>query len=191
MIENTSSRDPAFHLLGAMTEGTSGYIEGMEAAGQQQLVESTMLPVEINCGSEGDVVALGIELGDVDKADPLFRSATLPEDWKKTRTDHAMWSNVVDEYGRTRLRVFYKAAYYDRKAAMSVNTVYGYAGDLIDGAPLVLDEEWATARAVIEAVGQHRDNYVKYDEGRDDDYWAEQIEACDRIIERVALAVKS
>jgi hypothetical protein len=188
MIENTSDRDPLTHFVG-MLGGSDRYIEGMEAAGQREVVNSAKLPTEIDYGTESDVEALGITLGPVDSADALFRDATLPDGWSKQSTDHSMWSNVVDQHGRTRLKIFYKAAYYDRRAGMSVQTVYGYAGDLIAGAPLHLDE-WATARGVIEALRQHRDQYEGYAARRDEDgYWASQVEACDRAIDRVSEAV--
>lgn len=190
-IENTSERDPLLHLLGMMDGDTTNYITSMESQGQRQLVNSTSLPTEILHCAEADITALGITLGPVNTGDPLFREATLPEGWSKKTTDHAMWSKVVDEHGRPRLSIFYKAAFYDRKAHMSVETVYSYAGALIDGAPLFLDE-WATGTAVIEAIGRHRDRYVEYAEGRDEDgYWAGQIDACDRAVQRVSAAIEA
>lgn len=185
-IENTADRDPAHHILGMIGDDTTRYITSMESAGQSQLVNSTSLPTEILHCTEADVLALGITLGPVDPNDKLFLEATLPEGWTKKASDHAMWSKVVDEHGRPRLSIFYKAAYYDRSAHMSVETVYSYAGALIDGAPLYLDD-WATATAVIEALGQHRDQYVEYAGRRDEDgYWAGRIDACDNAIQRVA-----
>ena len=58
--------------------------------------------------------AMGVEFGDA--VDPLFRTAVLPHGWKLKPTDHAMWSKLVDERGRTRASMFYKAAFYDRDA---------------------------------------------------------------------------
>jgi len=59
-IENTAERDPLLHLMGALGDSDS-YITGMEAAGQSQLVNSTMLPTKMNSGSDDDLRALGFD----------------------------------------------------------------------------------------------------------------------------------
>ena len=125
-IENTSERDPVVHLAG-MIGGTDGYIAEMEAAGQRQLVGSTKLPTDLGFRSgREDYEALGFVLGDPDPADPMFMEATLPPGWRREGSDHAMWSYLVDERGIKRVSVFYKAAFYDRSASMSITNV-GYA----------------------------------------------------------------
>lgn len=144
MIENTSKRDPLLHYIGAESDGITGYITGMEAAGQRQVVTSTKLPTE---GSEG-LVALGFTLGEVDPRDPLFREVTLPPGWSKQATDHSMHSDVVDQHGRARVGVFYKAAFYDRRADCHVIGLHAYLWSVADGEPLVLDDVWATRDAV-------------------------------------------
>lgn len=115
-IENTGKRDPLLHLLGAMSDGTSDYITGMEADGQRQLVNSDRLPVR--SGGDDAYLKLGFTFGDPDASDPLFRPATLPPGWKREGSDHSMWSYIVDEQGRKRVGIFYKAAFYDRDAFM-------------------------------------------------------------------------
>lgn len=50
------------------------------------------------------------------QGDPLFCHAELPAGWHKEATDHSMWSNLVDDKGRIRAKIFYKAAFYDRDA---------------------------------------------------------------------------
>lgn len=60
--------------------------------------------------------AMGVEFGD--PVDGLFRTARLPEGWELESTDHPMWSTLRDERGRARARMFYKAAFYDRKACI-------------------------------------------------------------------------
>lgn len=89
-------------------------IERQEAQGQAALVESPQLPVN---GSEDPCFEkMGIIWGDPTPGDEIFRQAQLPEGWKKQPTDHAMWSHLVDDKGRVRARIFYKAAFYDRSA---------------------------------------------------------------------------
>lgn len=120
MIENTSQRAPELHLLGAMSVGTDDYITGMEAQGQRELVESTDLPTESNYTDDSEYEALGFVFGPPHAHDPLFRPATLPAGWRKVGTDHAMHTDIVDEKGRKRASVFYKAAFYDRRASLSL-----------------------------------------------------------------------
>ncbi len=61
---------------------------------------------------------MGITLGA--EVDDLFVKAQLPDGWTKRATDHAMWSDLLDEQGRRRAAIFYKAAFYDRSAHMSL-----------------------------------------------------------------------
>lgn len=152
MIENTSNRDPLLHLLGAMSDGSGGYVEGMEAAGQRQLLESCDLPTDTS-GTDEEFLKLGFTFGEPHQHDPLFRPATLPEGWKREGTDHAMHSKILDEFGRERVGVFYKAAFYDRRADMHLNTVFGYVSNaLYYGTEPILDDEWATVEAATEAI---------------------------------------
>ena len=109
---------PEVALVEAMVRGPSGSIEHQEAQGQRELVASTVLPVE---GSENaELAALGIVFGPVVPGDPIFREATLPPGWRKVPSEHPMWSHIVDEHGEERVAVFYKAAFYDRRAQIHV-----------------------------------------------------------------------
>lgn len=117
----------AENLLVAMTHGG---IEAQEARGQDRFVHSDLLPKEINGWVEGlgdrDTHALcerlGIKvLGD---ADDLFYAVELPQGWTKEATGHSMWSSIFDERGRKRMSVFYKAAFYDRRAFVNVECRY-------------------------------------------------------------------
>jgi hypothetical protein len=169
MIENTSTRDPHLHLLGAVSEGTTGYITGMEAAGQRQVVASTLLPIEIRGASDADFEKLGFTFGA--KRDDLFREATLPAGWSKQGSDHNMWSYVVDQHGRRRVAVFYKAAFYDRKADMHLETPLGYLRNaLYEGTDPVLDDEWLTAAVADEVLAEERD--AELGQAADADEWA-------------------
>ncbi|WP_155054544.1 hypothetical protein [Streptomyces blattellae] len=159
MIENTSEnmKDPANALLmlaASMGPGGSDQaIAEQERAGQTQLVNSDRLPAQIedHTGSDGQTAfeALGFTFGKPDARDPLFRPATLPEGWKREASDHDMWSYLVDQLGRRRVAIFYKAAFYDRRAFMSLNTLFGYVTECVrQGKDIVTDDEWATRTAV-------------------------------------------
>jgi hypothetical protein len=116
-IENTSTRPGELHLLGALSEGTDSYIGGMEKAGEAQLVASAVIPTERSV-PDAELTDLGFVLGALVEGDPLFQNCTVPDGWTKRPTDHDMWSEILDNEERVRFRIFYKAAFYDRRAAM-------------------------------------------------------------------------
>jgi hypothetical protein len=141
-IENTSRRNPIVHLAAGFpgSDTFTNYIEGQEAAGQSQLVNSEMLPRD---GSDG-YATVGVAVVD-DSGDDLFVKVTLPAGWSKRPTDHSMWSEVVDELGRKRIGVFYKAAFYDRHAEASIVSVESYVRDCVyNDHQIVTDDKWAT-----------------------------------------------
>jgi hypothetical protein len=172
--ENTADRDPIVHLVGAMSEGSEGYILGMEAAGQRQVVASDVMPLDNR--DRDAMVALGFTFGE--PVDDLFQSATLPEGWSRQGSDHAMWSHIVDERGIERVGIFYKAAFYDRSAHASLTNV-GYSlgrtfiyGDGPDETPwgVLTEDERAQFIAALTQYGedaaQHPDIYNR--DGRGD-----------------------
>ena len=118
-IENTTRQMPA---LAHMLPNVDGYIEGQERAGQSQLVNSDRLPTDTD-GTDAEFESLGFTFGRPDAGDSLFRSATLPPGWKRQGSEHAMWSYIVDEQDRKRVAIFYKAAFYDRRAFMRLERV--------------------------------------------------------------------
>jgi hypothetical protein len=146
---NTSKIHPFEHLLGALAEGTDGYITGMEKQGQQEVVNSDVLPNpdQSDFGNpigRAPFEAMGIVWGDPVEGDPLFVHVTLPQGWKKVGSDHDMWSYVQDVRGEDRIGVFYKAAFYDRRAAVTViemcdckhsRNAHPWAGVLVEGSP--------------------------------------------------------
>lgn len=166
-IDNTTERmqDPgerlAFLLDASASGGQGAPIERMERDGQQQLVNSDRLPSEFNSGSQAEFEALGFTFGDPDPSDPMFRPATLPQGWSRKGSDHAMWSHIVDGHGRERVSIFYKAAFYDRRAFMNLVALSWYVTCSVeyDGGPLIFDEKWATREAVRAAMEKTRDGY--------------------------------
>ncbi len=154
-IENTQSPGSihATALLALATGDTSAVIEGQERAGQAQLVHSDQLPTDMSADDQAAFEALGFRFGETDGGDRLFRPATLPDGWKKEGADHAMWSYIVDDLGRRRVAIFYKAAFYDRRAFMRLNTVAAYVADCMRAdADVVTDATWATPAAVAAAA---------------------------------------
>ncbi|HET6636794.1 MAG TPA: hypothetical protein VFH77_17385 [Streptomyces sp.] len=159
MIRNTEddAKDPVHALLfiAAATGpgGTSRAIEEQEKAGQAQVVNSDQLPTNLYGQSEADFEALGFTFGDLDPSDPLFRPATLPDGWKREASDVDMWSYIVDERGRRRVSVFYKAAFYDRRAHAGLLAVADYVHECARTSKAVItDDVWATPAAIVEAA---------------------------------------
>lgn len=121
---------------------TPGGIEAQERAGPVAFVSNTTLPKDMNFANVRETLKqMGITLGA--EVDDLFVKAQLPDGWTKRATDHAMWSDLVDEKGRKRAAIFYKAAFYDRNAHMGLCLRYrcdcyepcddGYATVVKDG----------------------------------------------------------
>jgi len=97
-----------------LVASSPGGIERQEAAGQKALVESLTLPKDARPRAAFE--AMGIAF--LGEADDLFAYVELPEGWEKRATGHAMHSDLLDELGRLRASIFYKAAFYDRSAHM-------------------------------------------------------------------------
>lgn len=183
-MNDPSTGEAYLALAIGMADGSpDAYIRNQEKAGQTQLVNSQQLPARITHGAQEDFEALGFTFGDPEPSDPMFRPATLPAGWSKQGTDHDMWSKIVDEHGRERVGIFYKAAFYDRSAHMSLASVRSYVSSMIyANAPVITDESWATAAAVEVAaraiVADHEENLEKYRgwaERDEDTYWANRI----------------
>jgi hypothetical protein len=96
-----------------LVAATPGGIEAQEKRGQMALVASSDMPKEMWPNREA-FEKVGFKFGD--NIDNLFVEATLPTGWKRAPTDHSMHSKIVDEQDRERVSIFYKAAFYDRRA---------------------------------------------------------------------------
>jgi len=106
-----------------LVAATPGGIEAQEATGQQELVNSSVLPKDMGYNTTREMLeSLGIIFGK--NVDGLFIECTLPQGWKKVATDHNMWSHLLDDKGRKRASIFYKAAFYDRHADISLECRY-------------------------------------------------------------------
>jgi hypothetical protein len=171
MIRNTTAdmNNPATGqrdrlLAMALATGSPGeFIEGQEKAGQAELINSDWLPTEVLCATDADFEALGFTFGDPDADDPLFRPATLPDGWTRQASDHAMGSSVVDQLGRRRVSVFYKAAFYDRKANMTITSVYSYVHEAAYyNTELISDDTWATPKAIVREARKAIEQCNKY-----------------------------
>ena len=110
---------------------TPGGIERQEAAGQASMVANfKTLPKDMDR-------AIGEKLGFIygEDADDIFVSVTPPAGWSLKATGHSMHSDLLDDQGRVRAGIFYKAAFYDRNAnghwsrRLDVRSDYDETGD--------------------------------------------------------------
>jgi hypothetical protein len=120
--------NPLYALVGAMDDQArrrpqGSFIEDMEAQGQRELTgQTSKLPTK---GSENPAWAkMGVIYGKPDPSDPVFSGAQLPAGWKLKPTEHSMWNHLLDDQGRVRAKMFYKAAFYDRSAHIHPETRY-------------------------------------------------------------------
>jgi hypothetical protein len=106
-----------------ITASTPGGIEAQEAAGQAMLVASgDKLPKEMNGATREQLEAIGFKFGQ--DADDLFVNVTLPSGWTLKATEHSMHNDLLDADGTRRAGIFYKAAFYDRRAHLDFASRY-------------------------------------------------------------------
>ena len=93
-------------------------IERQEAEGQRRLIATEQLPRELHGCHRWELEQLGFKFGR--EISELFIEAQLPAGWNKMATSHSMHSDILDEKGRRRAAIFYKAAFYDERADMTM-----------------------------------------------------------------------
>lgn len=107
-------------LANVMTAMRPGGIEAQEKAGQTTFVAGSTLPKD---GLDRAAFEkMGFKFGE--DVDTLFVSVTMPAGWQKQATSHSMHSDLLDDKRRTRASIFYKAAFYDRKAHIRLTRRY-------------------------------------------------------------------
>lgn len=122
-VTNTSelaTKNPALILASAYALGPSESIVAMEKDGQRELVASDVLPAQMDQSARERLESLGVGFIGPVEGDPVFVLVTLPHGWSKRPTNHDMWSELVDASGAVIARLFYKAAFYDRRASLSL-----------------------------------------------------------------------
>lgn len=126
-----------------------GGIEAQEAAGQKVFAVAETLPTKGLSEFAAKLTALGFVIGEPVENDPIFTRVTLPPGWKKAPTSHSMWTDLVDDRGRKRAGLFYKAAFYDRSAHICWNRAVNYTARTVDGR----DEYSVSGDVPVEMVG--------------------------------------
>ena len=100
--------------------GNPKAIEAQEARGQQEFINSELLPIKIFGNGKEKLEKMGVIFKKPVDGDPMFIKVVLPAGWRKEATNHVMWSSLVDSHGKVIADIFYKAAFYDRKAILDV-----------------------------------------------------------------------
>ena len=109
---------------GSFFDGLPGAIEASERAGQRDLERAEQFPAKMGDSREA-FERMGLVFIGPTQGDSLFLDCRLPPGWRKVGTDHAMWSDLLDDKGRKRGAIFYKAAFYDRRAHASARRRFG------------------------------------------------------------------
>lgn len=130
MMKKLSGINPA--ALGALLKGdmenfvaasTPGGIEAQERRGQIEQSFQETLPQEMIGCTQVDFEKMGFKFtGKV--VDKIFLECAFPDGWRKQPTEHSMWSNLLDNQGRRRASIFFKAAFYDYNANISLDRRY-------------------------------------------------------------------
>lgn len=172
MIENTSEsmkkKERVRAFLGqSMVEGSpTGAIEDQEAQGQRDVCgQASQLPIKCSEQDEAALAKAGVVFGEHCEGDDQFRHATLPEGWMILPTDHSMWSRLVDATQATRGKIFYKAAFYDRRAMLHASCRYTRECRFSDDGKTVKIRavDGAASEVLTETESHDRDDYEAYD----------------------------
>lgn len=119
-------------VISGMSSGKA--IGNQEKQGQKDACRTKALPIKGTLHQREAWERMGFVFGD--DADDLFVNVTMPEGWELRATDHSMWSELRDQQGRIRASMFYKAAFYDRDASISLCRRYSINQyDTKDGEP--------------------------------------------------------
>lgn len=103
----------AGQLDNLMAAATPGGIERQEKRGQMAQTQLQTLP---RSDMDGPMLAALAKLGFklIGERDALFNNWDFPAGWKKVPTSHSMYSDLVDDKGRVRGSIGYKAVFYDQ-----------------------------------------------------------------------------
>lgn len=114
----------------AIVASTPGGIEAQEKEGQMNQAERQTLPKDMQGCTKKDFEALGFKF--VGESEKIFWECEFPKGWTKRPTSHSMWSDLLDDKGRKRGGIFFKAAFYDFNAHIGLNSRYGVKSVSLD-----------------------------------------------------------
>lgn len=161
-------------LTDALISGDpSGAILRQEARGQRDLCAKGQIPRDGATEILGQLETLGFVL--TESSDELFYNAKLPAGWSIKATNHSMHSDLLDGQGRKRGGIFYKAAFYDRKANFHLKRRFAYGMRPVGGwdnypsthrEAYITDcdaDLWVNPEKVADALNVVREDRSEYD----------------------------
>lgn len=109
---------PIIPLAEAIAGGSvAALVDAQRGRGQEQFANSDTLPVQmLGENTRAMLEAAGVRfLGPVE-GDKLFQYVELPSGWRKSATAGSLYTDLLDDKGRKRASIFYKAEFCDRVA---------------------------------------------------------------------------
>lgn len=114
---------------GGSSDDAADTVDRMAHSGLQRGTEMK-LPMDLNpVGAEAVLDRLGFFFTG-QPIDDVFQMVIAPDGWRLRRTDHPMWSELLDPSGAVRGMLFHKAAFYDRSAHLDLLRRYRSGTDL-------------------------------------------------------------
>ncbi len=147
------------NIKGAAAALIEGGSEAQERAGQIEQSFKDTLPEKMMGCTRADFEKLGFKF--LGKTDKIFWECQFPPGWRKKPTNHSMWSDLLDDKGRKRGSIFFKAAFYDYDAHIGLNHRYGVKTFFLDAKK----EEIYDRQTGEHAQGKEgiRDEFVRVD----------------------------
>jgi hypothetical protein len=104
-------------------------LNNQEKQGQLEISNSPKLPTMYDnvyppIDSKPQLEKMGIKVLKKSIDDDLFYDIELPDGWYFKPTEHALYTELLDDKKRLRAVIFYKAVSYDRKSAITFATCY-------------------------------------------------------------------
>jgi hypothetical protein len=178
-VTNTTEqahRDPRRFLEESIIFGVGHAVERQESQGQAEFVDSETLP---SAGPKAVLEAAGVKFLGLVKGDPVFQYVQLPAGWKKVPIEHSMWSELLDDKGRKRAGIFYKAVFYDRSAHFDCVTRFHIGRNY--------DRKDAAVAVVYDGETQiHATEPIKYPQGEDRETLLIKYEMDDQAIKQAS-----
>lgn len=131
---NTATPEGMFEVASQGIQGSpeaSKAILKQEADGQRSFTTSSTLPTQMGQDDRTVLEQAGVVFGDKVDGDEMFTYVTLPAGWEMVASpqNDSRWTELHDDKGRRRAMMFYKAAFYDRKAHLSTERRFGISSD--------------------------------------------------------------
>lgn len=90
-----------------MLMGLIGGRDSMDRLAHSDLARDSLIPADIEPGQREALERAGVSFGAPDERSPRLLRVVLPEGWKIVKSDHPMYSNLLDDAGRARATIAY------------------------------------------------------------------------------------